>query len=99
MEHPRRLDLFERTRIDVIGTNNIVLGKVAADLDLDNFERDLSRIFKSMPVSGWNIDALILAQQTFGVSNYDFGCTVHDGPMFGPVMMHLQRELRTGFHI
>jgi hypothetical protein len=37
--------LFGRTKIDVIGTQDVVFGKIAADLDLDNFEWDLSRIF------------------------------------------------------
>jgi hypothetical protein len=91
--------LFGRTRINVIGTHNVVLGKIAADLDFDDLQWSLSRIFEPMPMSGWNIDALILAQQAFGISYDDLGRTVHDGPMFGPVMMHLQRQLRTGLHI
>jgi hypothetical protein len=50
-------------------------------------------------MSGWNVDALILAQQALGISDDDFGRTPHYGPMFGPVIMHLQRELCAGLHI
>jgi hypothetical protein len=49
--------LLGRTKIDVIGTHDVVLGQIAADLERDDLKWDLSGIFYPIPLA-----CLILAR-------------------------------------
>src|ERR1700716_4356204 len=81
--------------IDVLHANDIVLAEIGAGLDLDEIERDFSRIFETVHAAQRNKNRLVLAQQNFLViARHNCG-SVDDHPMLGAMEVLLQRQLRT----
>ena len=59
--------LFRRPIIDIVGAHNIILTKVRVHLDLNQFERNLPRILKSVPGRSIYIVALTFPFVTLAV--------------------------------
>src|SRR5712691_3290673 len=81
--------------VDILHAYNVVLAQIGARLDLDQIERDLSRIFEAVHAAQRHEDRFVFAQQDFLVIARDNRGPVDDHPVLGPVKMLLQRKLRT----
>jgi hypothetical protein len=53
--------------IDILHANDVVLAQISAGLDLDQIERDFSRIFEMVHAAQRDKNRLVLAQQDFPV--------------------------------
>ena len=82
--------------IDILNADDVVFPEIGARLDLDQIERNLSGILQAMHASQGNEDRLVLAQQDFLVVAGDDRGAVHHDPVFGAVIMFLQRQLGAG---
>jgi len=82
----------------VIEAKNVVLAKIAADLNFDQFERYLARIGETVNAADWNICRLILVDGADFVSHFNLGRTSDDHPVLGTMKVLLQRESRVGLH-
>src|SRR5262245_35355369 len=91
--------LLGRSAVNVICALDVILAKVAADLNLDQLQPDLARVLKTMPLGGGDVDALVLADELHLVADRDLGGARHDHPMLGTVVVHLHRELAAGVHV
>src|SRR5262249_49367960 len=79
--------------VDVVEAHDIVLAEIAADLHLDQFERDLAGIGEPMNAADRDIDRLVLVHAAHVVAESDLGRSCDHHPMFRPVEVLLQREL------
>ena len=55
-------------------------------------------IFEAMSHAERDVGRLVLAEQELLFATGDERCPAHDDPMFRAVVMHLQRQARTGTH-
>src|SRR5262245_5045135 len=82
--------------IDVVNANDIVLTKIAADLDFNQFQWNFSRVGEAMYRAYGDISGLVLVHQFYVIANRHFGCSMHDDPVLGPVMMFCRESVPPG---
>jgi hypothetical protein len=70
--------------IDIIEPQDIIFAQIATNLDLDQLQRDFSRIREAMHRSNWNVCEFIF--------NRDLGDAVYHYPMLRTVKVLLQRQ-------
>src|SRR5580704_10082114 len=80
------------TAVLVGETDDVVFAEIAADLNLDQFERYRAGIGKAMHTADRDIDRLVFMNGADFRSDGDFGRPAHHDPMFGTVEMLLQRQ-------
>src|SRR5262245_50739680 len=63
---PKKLCCFTwGALVDVIGTHDVILAEVAADLYLDQLQLGLAGVLQAMPLGGDEVDGLVLADEFF----------------------------------
>jgi hypothetical protein len=67
-------------------------------LHLDQFQIDLPRIFQAVLYPDRNVSRFIFVNTLGLVADDDPGSASHHDPVFGAVMVHLQREPSTRLH-
>src|SRR6202453_3302691 len=80
------------TVIDVVDSDDVVLTKIAAGLNLDQLDVDLAWIGEAVRRAHRQVDRLVLVDERYFVVEGDLGGAAHDHPMLGAVMVLLQRE-------
>ena len=64
--------------IHIIEPNDVILAEIAADLYLNQFERDLSRISKAMNAADRNVDGFVLMNRSHVVVYRDLRCSLYN---------------------
>src|SRR5271167_1911185 len=82
--------------VDVIDADDIVLAEVAAGLHLDQLEIDLARIGQPVFATNGQIDRLVLVRELDFAIDRHFGRAAHHNPVFGAVIVLLQRQASAG---
>src|SRR5437667_9352270 len=101
-----RLEVFHLSRgrpslaapIDVVEAHDVVLAEIAADLHLDQFERDLARIGEPMNAADRDIDGFVFVHAAHVIAERDLGRSLDYDPMLGAMEVLLQRELASRLH-
>lgn len=89
---------FIFTSIYILEPYNIILTKITTRLNLNDNKRLCSWITETMFCLHRNINGLIFLYTLYKGINSDLGHTTDHYPVFSPVMMELQRKLRSGIH-
>src|SRR4030065_124636 len=80
----------------IFKANNVVFAEIAARLYLDHFQRHCARILQAVFGAKRDIGGLILGQKKNLVATGNAGRARDHDPVFGAVVMHLQRECSAG---
>src|SRR5207253_10001619 len=92
---PAPLRLWSRAAaVGIVDAHDVVLAQVAAGLDLDDFQRELSRVFQAMQHAERNEGGLVLAEQELLLAARDQRRAADHHPVLGAVVMQLQRQAR-----
>src|SRR4029077_6423698 len=83
---------------DILQPYDVVFAKIAANLHLDQFERNLAGIGEPMNAPNGDIDRLVFVHVADVIAGRDLSSPLHDDPMFRPVEVLLQREQAAGLH-
>ena len=83
--------------VAVLEADDVVFAEIAARLHLDQVQRDLAGILQPVRGAERDVGRLVLGQHHLLVAAADFGGALHDDPMLGAVMVHLQRQLAARF--
>ena len=78
--------------VSVIESHDIVLSQVGAGLDFDNLQRDAAGIFQAVLLANWHMRRIVFVEIRHFVACRHFGRSPHDNPVFGAVVVHLERE-------
>ena len=84
--------------VDVVEAHDVVLAEIAADLHLDQFERDLAGIGEPMDAADRDIDRFVLVHAADVVAERDLGGALDHHPVLGAMEVLLQRQLAAGLH-
>ena len=76
----------------VLKAHDIILAQIPAGLDLDDVQGNLARVLDAMAHSDGNVGGLVLFQQKDLIATRDARGARHNDPVFGAVVMHLQRQ-------
>lgn len=97
-ESRARISDFRFAVVDILVANDVVLIEITARLNLDKQRWNLPRVFE--PVSGTdrNVGRLVLGEQKLLFTDCYPGCSRHDDPMLGAMVMTLERELLARLH-
>src|SRR5262249_976938 len=90
--------LLLSTPVNIVEAHDVVLAEIAADLHLDQFERDLARIGEPMNAADRDIDGFVFVHAAHVMAERDLGCSLDHDPMLGAVEVLLQRELASWLH-
>ena len=82
--------------VGILEADDVVLTQIAARLYLDDLEGQLARVGQPMHVAQRDVGRFVLTQQEGLLAVGDFGGALHDDPVLGPVVVHLQAEARAG---
>src|SRR5262249_19632545 len=82
----------------VFEPHDIVLAQIGSGLNFYQLKVDLSRIFQTMRGSHWDKGGFVLVQDLDLVSDRHTRGTPDNDPMFGPMVMHLQRQPLARLH-
>lgn len=94
MDHTFPLD-----PVAVIGeTGDVIFLEVLPYLDLYDLQGYLAGIGQAVPGCCRHKGALTLAEVDGAITEDDIGHAAHHDPVLTPVVVHLQRELLSGFH-
>ena len=91
-----RYTTFNRCRatVDIFEALDIVLTQIAARLHFDDLQRDLARVAQAVHRGDRDVGGLVFAEQEHVVVTGDFGGAADHDPVFGAVVVHLQRQAR-----
>src|SRR5262249_29336142 len=78
--------------VDVVETYDVAVAEVAADLHLDQLERNLAGIGEPMNAADRDIDRLVFVHDAHVAAERDLGRSFHHHPMLRSMKMLLQRE-------
>src|SRR5690606_32292638 len=78
--------------------DDVVLARVAAHLNLDQFKRDPARIGESVHGPDRDVDRLVLMHEGHSLIHGHLGGSLHDNPVLGPVMVLLERQASARGH-
>ena len=76
--------------IDVVEPHDVVLAEIAADLNLDQFERDFSWIGEPMNTTDWNVYRFIFVGYANVLIYSDLRRPFDNNPVFRTVKVFLQ---------
>src|SRR5215467_3395372 len=85
--------------VAVLEAHDVVLAEVRPRLYLDDLEHDGARILDAMLHADRDVSRLVLLEEEHLLAAGDARRACDDHPVLGPMMMHLQRELRTGLDL
>ena len=94
----RRSDGSSVAAVLVVEAYDVVLAEIAADLHLDQFERDLAGIGEPMDAADRDVDRFVLVDRADVAVDRHFGGALDHDPMLGAMEVLLQRQLGAGFH-
>src|SRR5260370_36244246 len=78
--------------------DDVILAEIAAGLDLDQLQDDLAGILKPVDRADRNVDRLVLVHGLDELIDGHPRSAAHDDPMFGAMVMLLQREPAARLH-
>src|SRR3954447_6822623 len=76
--------------IDIVETHDVVLAEIAANLNLDQFQRDFSRIGEPMNAADRDVHGFVLMHAADLVVHRDLRGSLHDDPVLRPMEVFLQ---------
>jgi hypothetical protein len=76
--------------VAVFEANDIILAEIAARLNFDQMKRNFAGIFEPVRGPERDVSRLVLGQHHFLVAAADPGGALHDNPMLGTMVMHLE---------
>src|SRR6516165_12174294 len=90
--------LLLSTPVNIVEAHDVVLAEIAADLHLDQFERDLAGIGEPMNAPDRDIDGFVFVHAANVIAEGDLGRSLDHYPMLGAMKVLLQRELASRLH-
>src|SRR3569833_3314642 len=84
-----------RKAIRILEADDVVLAEVGAGLHLDDLERQLARIREAVRLAERDVGALVLGQDHLAVAAGDLRGALHDDPVLGAMVVHLQAQRGT----
>src|SRR3982751_1116495 len=84
--------------IDVLDPHDVVLAEITPGLNLDQLEWDLALVGQAMDRANRNVDRLVLVHGFDLRSDGDLRGAAYHHPVFGPMMVLLQRQGAAGPH-
>src|SRR5471032_510629 len=82
------------TTVDIFKPLDIVFAQVAARLHFDDLEWNLARVAQTVDRGNRNVGRLVLTEQEHVFVAGDFRGAADHNPVFGAVVVHLQRQAR-----
>ena len=76
--------------VDVVEAHDVVLSDIAADLHLDQFERDLAGIGEPVNAFDWDINGFVFVHAAHVVAERDLGCPFDHDPVLRAMKVFLQ---------
>lgn len=95
---PKLRCLLRCASVGVLEADDVVLAEVRARLDLDQFERDLAGVRQTVGRAERDVGRLVLGQHDLLVAVRDHRRALHDDPVFGAMVVHLQAQLCARVH-
>src|SRR5471032_3538245 len=83
--------------IDIFKPLDIVFTQITARLDFDDFQRNLARVAQAVDRGNRDVGRLVFTQQEHVFVAGHFGGAADHDPVFGAVLVHLQRQARARF--
>ena len=71
-----------RAAVIILEADNVILSEIAAALDLDQLEGDLSRVCQSVLFASWDVGRFILIEQELPFPHGHLSCAANHDPMF-----------------
>src|SRR5947208_1922492 len=84
--------------VDVVESDDVVVAGSAADLHLDQLERNFAGIGEPMNAADRDIDRLVFVHDAHVAAERDLGRSLHHHPMLRPMEVLLQREHAARLH-
>ena len=69
------------TPVNIVEAHDVVLAEIAADLHLDQFERDLARVGEPMNAPNRDIDGFVLVHAAHVIAERDLGRSLDHDPI------------------
>jgi hypothetical protein len=88
MGHPTCSRL--RTPLVVFKMLDIIISQITSRFHLDEFQRDLARVFEVVCRAARDVHALIFTQDRNLVASGDVRSSLHYSPVFRPIVVDLQ---------
>src|SRR6516164_11291365 len=85
--------------VDILETHDVVLAQVGAGLNLVDLERDHAGVLDAMLGPDGDVGRLVLLEQEHLLATGDARSPRHHHPVLGAMVVHLQRQSRTGLDL
>ena len=82
--------------VAIVKAHDVVFAQVGAALHLNHLHRDLARVGEPVPAAQGDVGALVFADQLLLAILFHQRRALHHDPVFGPVVVHLQRKAGAG---
>src|SRR6516165_11287139 len=96
---PRGSGVRSLASVDILEAHDVILAQVGAGLHLDDLEGDHAGVLDAVPDANRDVGRLVLLEQEHVLATGDARGPRHHHPVLGAMVVHLQRESRTGLDL